>query len=79
MYYFFVVQYWAPFLTTIQYLCIVSNIVTQTDEAGFEFLRAKCAGVVLIMQCTGQPNMQCQGGGNAQERKGGDEKGGKGM
>lgn len=75
MSYFPVVQYWAAFLTSIQYLCIVSNIVTQTDEAGFEFLGTKCAGVVLIMQCTRQPDMQCQEGGHVQHREGEDKKG----
>lgn len=48
------------FTTSIQYLCIVSNIVTQADETGFEFLRAKCAGVVLVMRCARQQDMQCQ-------------------
>lgn len=49
--YFLIVQHLAAFTTSIQYLRIVSNIVTQADQAGFELLRAKCAGVVLVMQC----------------------------
>lgn len=50
--YFLIVQYLEMFPTSIQYLRIVSNIVTQADEAGFKFFRAKSAGVVLVMQCT---------------------------
>lgn len=49
--YFFIFQDLEMFPTSIQYLRIVSNIVTQADEAGFKFFRAKSAGVVLVMQC----------------------------
>lgn len=58
------------FTTSIQYLCIVSNIVTQADETGFEFLRAKCAGVVLVMRCARQQDMQCQWGDGVGQKEG---------
>lgn len=57
------------FTTSIQYLCIVSNIVTQADETGFEFLRAKCAGVVLVMRCARQQDMQCQWGDGVGQKR----------